>query len=100
MILFSGILLANLTVIGYSLKPTDKICALREIGFHISISLLYSPLLVKTQRIYRIFAAAKSSVRMPPCVSGSSQLTLTATLIFCQVVENFLPTFMVAALSI
>jgi hypothetical protein len=66
--------------------PTDALCSFRSVAFHISTNLLYAPLLVKTFRIYRIFAAAKSSVKMPSFVSGRAQFLMTAEVVAVQVI--------------
>jgi hypothetical protein len=80
-----GTLLASSTVIAYVMWPSSGVCGFRSVGFHLSVNLLYAPLLVKTTRTYRIFAAAKSSARVPPCVSGPSQMMFVAALIAAQV---------------
>ena len=85
----TGTLLACATVVSFTLLPSDDVCVFRDVGFHISINLLYAPLLVKTLRTYRIFAAAKSSIRMPACVSAPSQMILTVALVTMQVIRLF-----------
>lgn len=86
----AGTLLASATVIAYVMWPSSGVCVFRSVGFHLSVNLLYSPLLVKTTRTYRIFAAAKSSVRMPPFVSGPSQIMFVAALLVIQVETSLL----------
>lgn len=69
----------------YVAWPRNDICTWRQWGCHVSISLMYSPLLIKTLRIFRIFSASRFSVRMPSFVSGPSQMMLVTVLVFIQV---------------
>ena len=83
--LTAGTVLASATVIVYTFVPTDRVCVFRDVGFHVTVNLLYAPLFIKTQRIYRIFASAKTSVLIPRFVSGPAQIMMTATLVSVQV---------------
>jgi hypothetical protein len=49
---------------------------------------LYSALLVKTNRIYRIFSLAHHSARRPACISPLSQLGITGALAGVQLVGS------------
>ncbi len=86
----SGIILlgtfhAYITVFAFLARPSDSSCLLNRIGFNVSVSVIYSPLVVKTNRIYRIFRAGKRGVKKSPYISSSSQLALTGILILLQV---------------
>ncbi|CAK5019484.1 unnamed protein product [Meloidogyne enterolobii] len=62
-------------------KPDTLVCTIRRIGIGLAFSCLYSALLVKTNRIYRIFSQATRSRRPPPMISPISQLALTAAFV-------------------
>nr|CAD2122181.1 unnamed protein product [Meloidogyne enterolobii] len=76
-------------------KPDTLVCTIRrigkiflffklkikKIGIGLAFSCLYSALLVKTNRIYRIFSQATRSRRPPPMISPISQLALTAAFV-------------------
>lgn len=80
-----AILLGYFTVIEFQFKPSDVICKLTYFLFCLTFALLYCPLLVKTVRIYRIFASANHGNRRPRFVSQWSQIVMSFGLIFVQV---------------
>ncbi len=61
----------------FILKPSTLFCYITHFGFNLTITLIYAPLLVKTTRVYRIFAASENFDRELRCVSLSSQLFIT-----------------------
>ena len=84
LILF-GILLANLTVPFFIVRPSLFWCSISRAGFGISVTLIYGPLLVKTTRIYRIFAAGKNGTGKPRFISNRAQLVAAMLLLLIQV---------------
>ena len=78
--------LAFLNILAFIYKPTKVTCLLREVGFHLVVNLLYSPLLVKTMRVYVIFSASKKGLKSPKFVSLRAQRTFTFLLILFQVI--------------
>ncbi|KAF7638281.1 G_PROTEIN_RECEP_F3_4 domain-containing protein [Meloidogyne graminicola] len=62
-------------------KPDPFVCTIKRLGIGLAFSCLYSALLVKTNRIYRIFSQATRSRRPPPMISPISQLALTAAFV-------------------
>ena len=60
-------------------KPTVGTCLLRRIGVGLGFALLYAAMLVKTNRIYRIFHLAKKNVQ-PRWISPLSQVVIVALL--------------------
>ncbi len=89
-IIMMGITLAYLIVFTFIAKPSLLSCYVSHFGFNISATLIYTPLLVKTNRVYRIFAAGKKGVKKLRCIGSSSQLTLTSILVTVQVRERSL----------
>ncbi len=79
------IFFAFISVYLFLLKPEDKACYSSHYGFTISIATIYAPLLAKTNRIYRIFAAGKKSKKRPNFISPRSQMLATLILISLQV---------------
>ena len=88
----SGILLAGL-VLCYTMPfffadtPSPPMCAIRRFGVGFSFAICFSALLVKTNRIYRIFnQKALDPTRPPRFTSPLSQVVMTLLLILVQAV--------------
>ena len=56
-IILLGVLLELVTVFAVLARPASLSCVMVQCGFFISVTMVYSPLLMKTQRVYRIFKA-------------------------------------------
>ena len=69
----------------YLSKPTVATCGLQRSIVGISLTSCYTPLVLKIIRLYRIFTAARSSVKKPVLVSPRSQVTICLALILLQV---------------
>ena len=85
-VLLIGIMLCYLLPFFFIAKPAPWICAVRRFGIGFCFSLCYSALLVKTNRIHRIFNRPSSSNQVPPLISPESQLFFTTLLVAVQVV--------------
>ena len=85
-VLLSGIMLCYLLPFFFIAKPSPWICAVRRFGVGFCFALSYSALLVKTNRIHRIFNRSSGSIQTPPLISPQSQLFFTALLVGVQVV--------------
>ncbi|KAK2146922.1 hypothetical protein LSH36_579g05074 [Paralvinella palmiformis] len=68
--------------VGY---PGHVVCVLRHAGFHLAVTIIYAPLLVKTSRVYRIFRAGKKGTSRPKFISTKIQIIFTCTMILIQV---------------
>lgn len=66
-------------------KPSIPICTLRRFGVGFAFSICYSALLVKVNRIHRIFKRAQSSLQKPPLISPQSQMFFTFLLVCVQI---------------
>ena len=89
LVILLGVLLANVDVYLLITKPEAILCPARDVMFHLSITVLYAPLLLKTIRIYRIFVGGgkgKSRVRF---ISSGVQMIFLALLIATQVIISF-----------
>lgn len=71
--LFLGVLSCYVAVLLNFMKPTNVICGVKRFASGVSMTMCYAPVLLRTNRIYRIFKAAQKSVRRPSFVSPLSQ---------------------------
>ena len=69
--------------------PSELMCAIQRFGVGFGFSIIYSSLLIKTNRISRIFESARRSARRPPFISPKSQIVMTCVLILIQVSPSF-----------
>lgn len=53
--ILGGILLGDLSVLAFLARPSKMACAASLYGFLLAVAIMYAPLLVKANRIYRIF---------------------------------------------
>ena len=72
-ILFIGVVTCYVAVLVHFMKPTYRVCGVRRFTDSVSMTMCYAPVLLRTNRIYRIFKAAQKSVRRPSFVSPMSQ---------------------------
>ena len=85
-IMLIGIMFCYVLPFFFIAKPAPWICAIRRFGVGFCFALCYSALLVKTNRIHRIFNRSPNSNQVPPLISSQSQLFFTALLVAVQVV--------------
>lgn len=86
-----GVFVGYITVICFQTKPTSSTCSALYFMFCLSFAWLYSPLLVKAVRIYRIFQSGSKNNRRPRFVSPRSQIALSLLIIFSQVSKSQRP---------
>lgn len=92
----SGIILAG-TAVAFCLtgvlvsEPSTVKCFISHVGFSFTFTVIYAPLLIKTNRIYRIFNAGKRTTKRPRFISNSSQVIMAAILISLQVSKVLFP---------
>ena len=84
-VLLTGILLCYLLPIFFVMKPSAIICASRRFGVGFCFSICYSALLVRTNRIHRIFNRETITLHPPPLISSRSQLAMTAGFVLVQI---------------
>ena len=84
-VLLCGIMLCYLLPFIYIVKPSPVFCAIRRFGVGFCFSICFSPLLVKTNRIHRIFNRKSNSTKAPLFISSGSQLFFTALLVAFQI---------------
>ena len=84
MILTSNVLTCALVLL-YVCEPTLVSCIVLSGGFHLSFTSTYAPLLVKTNRTYRIFSSGIRSAARPPFVTSRAQLVIATGIVSVQV---------------
>lgn len=82
-ILLTGITFCYILPFFFIARPSPFTCTVRRFGISFCFSLCFSPLLMKTNRIYRVFHQAP---RTPSCAGPKSQVFFTIILISVQVV--------------
>ncbi|KAL2091202.1 hypothetical protein ACEWY4_013465 [Coilia grayii] len=89
-VLLTGIFLIYLITFLMIAEPGAAVCAIRRLLLGLGMSISYSAMLTKTNRIYRIFEQGKKSVTPPKFISPTSQLIITFILISVQVFAVFI----------
>ncbi|XP_031563061.1 uncharacterized protein LOC116298676 [Actinia tenebrosa] len=84
-ILFVGVFFCYISSFIYLIKPTDAVCGMRRFVSSISMTAIYAPVLLRTNRIYRIFKVAQKSVSRPSLISPTSQIIMSMAIIAVQV---------------
>ena len=80
-----GLTLAYMSVFMFIAEPTTWTCYLNYFGFHLSCSLIFGPLFIKTKRMFRIFRAAERCKTRVRLADSASQITVLGVLILIQV---------------
>ena len=90
LVILTGVYLSFTTVIVHIFRPHDGLCIFGRAGFHMSMTLIFGPMLVKTNRIFQIYAASKKS-RKEHLASDVCQRVSLAIIIVAQVCCKKLP---------
>lgn len=83
--LLSGCVICYFMTFVLLTTPSTFSCAAQRFGVGFGFSIVYSSLLIKTNRISRIFESARRSAKRPPFISPKSQIVMTCVLIVMQV---------------
>lgn len=83
-IIFTGIILCFVASFICLAKPTDLVCSLRRYIGNTCFTMCYAPLLMKTNRIYRIFKHARRSAARPSLIKPMSQVLISMGLVAVQ----------------
>ncbi len=85
-LLLCGILFCYILSFIFLIKPSPGACTIQRIGSGVSFALVFSALLVKTNRIHRIFNRATHKMTSPSrFVSPISQVVITCLLVLVQI---------------
>eukprot|EP00112_Aurelia_sp_Birch-Aquarium-sp1_P025405 Seg842.1 transcript_id=Seg842.1/GoldUCD/mRNA.D3Y31 product="Metabotropic glutamate receptor 4" protein_id=Seg842.1/GoldUCD/D3Y31 len=82
--MLGGLYLCFLSPYTFLLDATTVRCGLRRIIFGISLTACYTPLVLKTNRIYRIFKSTRTLASVPQFVSPTSQILICFGLLALQ----------------
>ena len=85
-VLLCGIMLCYLLPFFFIARPSPWLCGIRQFGIGFCFALCHSTLLIKTNRIHRIFNRPSGSIEAPPLISPMSQLFFTALLVTVQII--------------
>jgi len=88
--MLAGLYLCFISPCIFLLHPTVTRCGLRRFIFGLSLTACYTPLMLKTNRIYRIFRAARVMVSMPYLVSPRSQIFICFGLLALQLLLSIM----------
>lgn len=87
-VLLSGIMSCYAMTGLLLLKPMDVICGFQMFSIGVCFAVCYAALMTKTNRISRIFEAAKHTAKRPSFISPRSQLIICFALVIVQVNPN------------
>ncbi|CAD5111517.1 unnamed protein product [Dimorphilus gyrociliatus] len=80
-----GIKLCLMSTFLFLTKPNDTVCSLSRYLFNISNSLIYAPLIMKTNRVFRIFSSARKGNQSVKYTSNRFQMAITLAVVLLQV---------------
>ena len=89
-IILIGILLCFITSYIFIAKPSEFICCARIVAPGFALSMIYSALFMKINRVYRVFTSAKFTKQRPPLVRPKSQIMITFALVSIQILITIL----------
>ena len=81
----TGLIMGCLASLSTTSRPSSISCRVSEALIALSFSFIFAPVLMKVNRIWRIFQAGSNSMQRPRYVRPKEQLTLTTMLILGQV---------------
>ena len=88
--MLAGNVLTCIQVMIFVLQPTTTSCIIVYAGFHLSFTATYAPLLVRTNRIYRIFNIGRMTRKKPLFIDSKTQTFFATFIITVQVRSNVL----------
>uniref|UniRef100_A0A1I8J0Y6 G_PROTEIN_RECEP_F3_4 domain-containing protein n=1 Tax=Macrostomum lignano TaxID=282301 RepID=A0A1I8J0Y6_9PLAT len=85
-LLLLGILFCYLMTFVLCARPNDWLCGTQQFGVGFAFSICYSALLIKTNRIERIFRAGRRTIKRPKFISPLSQVVMFCLVTSVQIV--------------
>ena len=82
--MITGIYLSFIAPVIFLSKPAVVVCGIQRFIAGLSFSVIYAPLFLKTNRIFRIFQSAKMTTARPSLISPLSQVLVSLGIIFIQ----------------
>eukprot|EP00795_Rhopilema_esculentum_P017629 gene17629-9271_t len=77
LLMLLGIICAYASPIAFIIKPSSMVCNSQRVIVGIGLTSCYAPLLLRTNRIYRIFKSAKTTASRPSMISPRSQIAMS-----------------------
>ncbi|XP_065057393.1 metabotropic glutamate receptor 3-like [Rhopilema esculentum] len=77
LLMLLGIICAYASPIAFIIKPSSMVCNSQRVIVGIGLTSCYAPLLLRTNRIYRIFKSAKTTASCPSMISPRSQIAMS-----------------------
>lgn len=84
LLIFIGVMLCFSSSFSCMTKPTDLVCTIHRYLESLCFTMVYAPLLIKTNRIYRIFTRARRTIAKPPLIRPKSQILISLGLVTVQ----------------
>ena len=84
-IILVGISMAYISALFYFLKPAYWSCLINRHGFNLSVLVIYAPLLVKSNRVYRVFQASQKGIQKPKYIDTLTQIIISTFVILVEV---------------
>ena len=84
-LMLAGLIVCYFFVFTFLIKPTEYVCILKMFGVSVSFTIIYSPMSIKSIRIYRIFESGKKMNRKPRLVTCRSQLIMATSVVLLHV---------------
>eukprot|EP00794_Sanderia_malayensis_P004605 gene4605-5211_t len=82
--MLAGIYLCFISPLIYLANPSMVVCGAQRFIAGLSFSIVYAPLVLKTNRLYRIFQSAKSTTARPSLISPLSQVLISLGIVSVQ----------------
>ncbi|XP_033642663.1 metabotropic glutamate receptor 3-like [Asterias rubens] len=79
-----GVTLSLIAVFPFLSEPSAGICGVAQSLYALSFTLMYAPLLLKVNRIYRIFESSRKTVKRPQFTGSTAQLVIVALFVITQ----------------
>ena len=80
-----GIILCLVMTVPYVGEPNEVNCGLQRVGYYFCITLCFGALLIKMNRIHRIFNKKTLSLKPPRFISWQSQLVFVAIIVIINI---------------
>ena len=84
-IMLVGVYLCFIAPVVFLSEPSVVVCGIQRFIAGLSFSVIYAPLFLKTNRIFRIFQSAKTTTARPSLISPLSQVIISLGIILVQV---------------
>ncbi|CAH1227436.1 GRM3 [Branchiostoma lanceolatum] len=85
-IIILGVMLEFVVVFCFVAEPTPGTCTSTRLLFGLNFTLIYAPLVTKTNQVYRIFRSGRRSVKRPKFINSQAQVVIACILMVVQVI--------------